>query len=199
MEDLIFAATQQLIAQRTLDGKLKNIFQFNRNPIKYCIGMSTSEPAQQNLRQGHLDTAMERGLNGLMQSVPTTFRNEECLSTSDPNTIQRVAQPIDEKSGLFLPHSQQSLFGVDNADQFCEHYVQSNFHARILNQINPELRHFPDLDSYLAFFIDRRICMGEQLEQLDHQILSTHAQLEKLKVQRAKTPQNTDDAETFAE
>jgi len=99
-----------------------------------------------------------------------------------------VAYQVEDQVGPFLPHSEQSLFGVDNADQFCEHYVQSNFHARILNQISPDLRHFPALDSYLASFIDRRVCMGDQLEQMDHQILSTHVQLEKLKAQRAKAP-----------
>ena len=32
----------------------------------------------------------------------------------------------------FLPHSEHTVFGLDNSEQYWEHYVQNNFHARIL-------------------------------------------------------------------
>ena len=32
----------------------------------------------------------------------------------------------------FLPHSEHTVFGLDNSEQYWEHYAQNNFHARIL-------------------------------------------------------------------
>ena len=52
-----------------------------------------------------------------------------------------------EHESLFLPHSEQSLFGVDNLEQLREHLVQSNFHARLMHLLNPELLPQPHLES----------------------------------------------------
>ena len=86
----------------------------------------------------------------------------------------------------FLPHSQNTVFGVDNMEQYWEHYVQNNFHARVLRHLNPDLQHFPMLDNYMGDFIKRRVCMGIELQELDQQISQTTAQLEKIKTQRSK-------------
>lgn len=73
------------------------------------------------------------------------------ISTNDWNTsLMKNNEALDlDFEAPFLPHSELSVFGVDNASQYWEHYVQSNFHARLLHNLNPNLLHFPNLDSYL--------------------------------------------------
>lgn len=59
------------------------------------------------------------------------------MSPSSTHDAQQAVDQIDEHHvGPFLPHSSQSLFGVDNVEQSVEHYVQTNFHARVLDHLN---------------------------------------------------------------
>jgi len=54
-----------------------------------------------------------------------------------------------------MPYSEQSVFGVDNREQYRENLVQSNFHARLIHQLDPEILHFPLLDVHFSEFIKR--------------------------------------------
>ena len=109
---------------------------------------------------------------------------EKPKQNGDSNDLQNNEAP-------FLPHSEHTVFGLDNSEQYWEHYVQNNFHARILRQLNPDLLHFPVLDNYMGEFIKRRVCMGIELQELDQQIVSTTAQLDKVRTQRTKHIANT--------
>lgn len=86
---------------------------------------------------------------------------------SELRRLQKDLTNTDNFEAPFLPHSENTVFGMDNADQYWEHYVQNNFHARVLHQLSPDLIHFPALDNYMGEFIKRRVCMGIELQELD--------------------------------
>lgn len=91
------------------------------------------------------------------------------FTTADQPQIQNQADSADADNfeAPFLPHSPNTVFGVDNTEQYWEHYVQNNFHARVLRHLSPDLLHFPVLDNYMGEFIKRRVCMGIELQELD--------------------------------
>lgn len=58
----------------------------------------------------------------------------------DDDKAQKSTQTDDEpmsdkENSPFLPYSGKSVFGLDNHEQYSEHQVRSNFHARIIHQM----------------------------------------------------------------
>ena len=63
-------------------------------------------------------------------------------------------EPMSEKEETpFLPYSGQSVFGLDNHEQYSEHMIQSNFHARLIHKMENKAVFCPDLDMYLQCYM----------------------------------------------
>lgn len=61
----------------------------------------------------------------------------------------RIAQSWEGVDSNVEPFDRQSLtsvYGLDARDQLREHFLQNNFHARLIQQAHGSLLHFPDLD-----------------------------------------------------
>ena len=88
---------------------------------------------------------------------------------SDPSVLNNLVQEFiddpmtSEEMTPFLPHSSQSVYGVDNQGQFMEHMLQSNFHARVIKKMSPDAVFLPTLDSYLQGYSTKRVIQGMDL------------------------------------
>lgn len=79
--------------------------------------------------------------DALMQMETTQTRSLSVAPKIVPSEAKQKAgksivldEPMSEKEETpFLPYSGQSVFGLDNHEQYSEHMIQSNFHARLIH------------------------------------------------------------------
>ncbi len=99
------------------------------------------------------------------------------LAAQDSGTVSKEGQTVGDdedaedsepNAGVpFQPYSMESVFGADNIDQCMEHFLQRDFHARLIKELDSDLVYYPSLDQYLQAKIKNEVCSGLELQELD--------------------------------
>ena len=78
--------------------------------------------------------------------------------TSDNHFQRLIDEPMtSDEMTPFLPHSSESIYGLDNHEQYMEHLLQSNFHARFIQKMQSEAVYYPSINVYLHGYVKHRM------------------------------------------
>ena len=99
-------------------------------------------------------------------------RENASFSTIEANQSPS-SQNLNKNKGLFLGNSTFSIFGIDNPQQEKLQEINRCYQARLMSQMNPEIKFIPSLNEHFNTLISENQFLGNHISQYDtecHQI-----------------------------